>query len=173
MKREEKDEIINSLTEQLASFNNFYITDISSLTVEKANKLRRICFSKGVKLKVAKNTLIKKAMEKSGNTYESVFSALKGTSAIMFSEMGNVPAKIIKEFRRESDKPILKAAYIDSSVFIGDNQLDNLYNLKSKNELIGEIIGLLQFPAKNVISALQSGKNTLAGIVKTLSDKPE
>ena len=123
---------------------------------------------------VAKNTLIRKAMEKTNaEAYESIFSALKGTSALMFCETGNVPAKLIKEFRRKNEKPIIKGAYIDTAIFLGDNQLDILANIKSKNELIGDIIALLQSPAKNVIGALQSSGGKLAGIVKTLSERPE
>jgi large subunit ribosomal protein L10 len=123
---------------------------------------------------VAKNTLIQKAMEKTNSeAYEGIFEALKGTSALMFSETGNVPAKVIKEFRKKGDKPVLKGAYIDTAVFLGDNQLDTLSAIKSKNELVGDIIGLLQSPAKNVISALKSSGGKLAGIVKTLSERPE
>ena len=171
MKREEKEQIIGNLQELISSHNNFYITDTSNLTVAKINELRRMCFKKGFKLQVAKNTLIRKAMERAGDGYEGLYDVLKGTSAIMFSETGNGPAKLIKEFRKKGDKPVLKGAYIDSAIFIGDNQLESLANLKSKEELIGEIIGLLQSPAKNVVSALSSGGNKLAGIVKTLSER--
>jgi large subunit ribosomal protein L10 len=173
MNKEEKNEIIDSLAEQLKKYNNFYITDVSTLNVEKTNKLRRMCFAKDVTFLMAKNTLIKKAMERSGNDYQELFPVLHGSSSIMFSETANTPAKLIKEFRKTSDRPVLKGAYIDSAMFVGDNQLDALVSLKSKNELIGEIIGLLQSPAKNVISALKSGGNTIAGIVKTLSERPE
>lgn len=173
MKKEDKDIIIDSLTEQLKKYNNFYITDVSTLNVEKTNKLRRLLFAKDIKFTMAKNTLIKKAMERSGNDYEQLFPVLKGSSSIMFSEVANTPAQIIKAFRKTSDRPVLKGAYIDTAIFVGDNQLDALVSLKSKNELIGEVIGLLQSPAKNVISALKSGGNTLAGLVKTLSEKPE
>jgi large subunit ribosomal protein L10 len=173
MNKEEKNEIIDSLAEQLKKYSNFYITDVSTLNVEKTNKLRRMCFSKDITFLMAKNTLIKKAMERSGNDYQDLFPVLHGSSSIMFSETANTPAKLIKEFRKTSDRPVLKGAYIDTAMFVGDNQLDALVSLKSKNELIGEIIGLLQSPAKNVISALKSGGNTIAGIVKTLSEKPE
>jgi large subunit ribosomal protein L10 len=122
-------------------------------------------------MQVAKNTLIQKALEAVGGDYSELFDALKGSSTIMFSESAKAPAKLIKELRKTGDKPVLKAAYIDSAIFIGDNQLDALVNLKSKEELIGEIIGLLQSPAKNVISALQSGGNTIAGLVKTLQER--
>ena len=174
MKKEEKNIIIDGIAELLNQYPTVYVTDTSNLTVEKTNKLRKLCFEKGVKMMVAKNTLIRKAMEKTNaEAYETVFAALKGTSALMFSETGNVPAKLIKEFRKKSDKPLLKGAYIDTAIFLGDNQLDTLANIKSKNELIADIIALLQSPAKNVIGALQSSGGKLAGIVKTLSERPE
>ena len=173
MKKEEKDKIIDALAEQLSAYKNFYITDTSSLTVETTNNLRRLCFNKGVKMQVAKNTLIQKALEKTGENYENLFEVLKGSSTILFAEGGNVPAKLIKEFRRKSDKPILKGAFIENSVYIGDEQLETLANLKTKNELVADIIALLQSPAKNVVSALQSGGGKLAGILKTLSEKTE
>jgi large subunit ribosomal protein L10 len=171
MKREEKDLIINSIVENLSKYNNFYITDISNLTVEKTNQLRRLCFNKEVKINVAKNSLIKKALERMEGDYSPLFGALKGSSAIMYSDTGNVPAKVIKEFRKTSDRPVLKGAWIDSSVFLGDNNVDTLVALKSKAELVGDIIALLQSPAKNVISALQSGGQKLSGILKTLEEK--
>src|SRR3954463_13158375 len=156
MKREEKDVIIDSITELLDKYPNVYVTDTSALTVAKTNQLRRLCFNKGVKMLVAKNSLIQKAMEKSNaEAYADIFAALKGTSALMFSETGNVPAKVIKEFRKKGDKPQLKGAYIDTAVFLGDNQLDTLGAIKSKYELVGDIIALLQSPAKNVISGLK------------------
>jgi large subunit ribosomal protein L10 len=174
MKREDKDVIIGEIAELLNKYPNVYIADTSSLTVGKTNQLRRLCFDKGVKMLVAKNSLIQKAMEKNNaEAYEGIFDALKGTSALMFSEIGNVPAKVIKEFRKKADRPSLKGAYIDTAIFLGDNQLETLTLLKSRNELIGDIIALLQSPAKNVISALKSGGSTIAGIVKTLSERPE
>ncbi|MFM8432114.1 MAG: 50S ribosomal protein L10 [Bacteroidota bacterium] len=173
MKREEKDVIIGEIAELLAQYPNVYVTDTSALTVEKTNQLRRLCFSKGVKMLVAKNTLIRKAMERQeGGSYTDLFSSLKGTSALMFCETGNLPAKLIKEFRKSgSEKPLIKGAYIDTAIFLGDNQLDTLAAIKSKNELIGDIIALLQSPARNVVSALQSSGGKLAGIVKTLSER--
>ncbi len=172
MKREEKDVIISEITELLDKYPNVYVADTSTLTVDKTNQLRRSCFNKGVKMLVAKNTLIRKAMEKKNQeAYQELFAALKGTSALMFCETGNVPAKVIKEFRKAADRPALKGAWIDTAVFLGDNQLDTLAAIKSKNELIGEIIGLLQSPASNVVSALQSSGGKLAGIVKTLSER--
>lgn len=172
MKREEKDVIIGEIAELLTKYPNVYITDTSTLSVDKTNQLRRLCFSKGVKMLVAKNSLIQKAMERSSDSYSDLFDALKGTSALMFSETGNVPAKLIKEFRKKGDRPVLKGAYIDTAVFLGDNQLETLSLIKSKYELIGDIIALLQSPAKNVLSGLQSGGGKLAGIIKTLSERP-
>lgn len=171
MTREEKNQAIDALVEDLSKYNCFYFTDISSLTVEKTNQLRRQCFKQNIKLNVAKNSLIQKALEKMDGDYTPIFAALKGTTAIMYSDTGNVPAKLIKEFRKTSDRPILKGAWIDSSIYIGDENVDVLVALKSKNELIGDIIGLLQSPAKNVISALQSGGHKLSGILKTLEER--
>ncbi|RYE27509.1 MAG: 50S ribosomal protein L10 [Sphingobacteriaceae bacterium] len=171
MKKEQKYEVVNLLTEQIKEYGNFYVTDTSNLTVAKINAIRRKCFESDIKIQVAKNSLIKKAVEAIGGDFTPMYDFLKGSSSIMFSKSTTAPAKLIKELRRSGEKPLLKVAYIDSSFFIGDNQLDALVNLKSKEQLVGEIIGLLQSPAKNVISALQSGGNILAGIVKTLQEK--
>lgn len=171
MNKEEKHELVLALTEQMKEYGNFYITDTSNLTVAKVNDIRRKFFESDITMQVAKNSLIKKAMEAVGGDFSPMYDALKGSSSILFSKSATAPAKLIKQLRRTGDKPILKAAYIDSSVFIGDKQLDTLINLKSKEQLIGEIIGLLQSPAKNVISGLQSGGNKLAGIVKTLQER--
>lgn len=172
MRKEDKNQIISELADKFAKYNNIYITDVSSLTVEKSNNLRRLCFTKGIEIQVAKNTLIRKAMEQtSDKDFEPLYDTLKGSTALIFSEVGNLPGKVIKDFRRKSEKPIVKGAYIDSAIFIGDNQLDALSNIKSKYELIGDVIGLLQSPARNVISALQSSGGKLAGIVKTLSER--
>ncbi|OKS85126.1 50S ribosomal protein L10 [Mucilaginibacter polytrichastri] len=171
MNREEKNDLVVALADQMKEFGNFYITDTSDLSVEKINKIRRKCFENDITIKVAKNSLIRKAMETVGGDFDEVYGVLKGSSSIMFSKSGTAPAKLIKELRRQGDKPLLKAAYIDSSVFIGDDQLATLVALKSKEQLIGEIIGLLQSPAKNVISALQSGGNIIAGLVKTLQER--
>ena len=172
MTREEKNIEIDSLAQQLSEFPNFYITNVESLNSDKTSKLRRLCYSRNVKLRVAKNNLIKKALQKLDPTaYDTLIPTLKGTSAIMFSEVSNVPAKLIKEFRAKDSVPAIKAAWIDSSVFVGDNQLEVLANLKSKNELIAEVIALLQSPAKNVVSQLTSGGSKLAGILKTLEEK--
>ena len=172
MKKEDKSEVIASLVKQLANNSHFYLTDVSSLTAVNTAALRRMCFNKKVKMLVVKNSLLKLAMERStAKDYQPLLGSLKGSTAIMFSEVGSDPAKLIKEFRQKNDKPLLKAAFVEECVYIGDNQLDVLASIKSKNEMIGEIIGLLQSPAKNVISALKSGGGKLAGIVKTLSEK--
>ena len=171
MTREEKSQVIEALTAQLSDNSVVYVADISGLNAEATSNLRRACFKSDVKLAVVKNTLLSKAMDNSTKEFGELPSALKGNSCILLSETGNSPAKIIKEFRKKSDKPVLKGAYIEESIYLGDDQLDNLVNIKSKEELIGDIIGLLQSPAKNVISALQSGGNKLSGILTTLSEK--
>jgi large subunit ribosomal protein L10 len=171
MNKEEKYDLVVALTEQMQEFGNFYITDTSDLTVAKINEIRRQCFESDITMKVAKNSLIRKAMEAAGGDYSPIFDVLKGSSSIFFSKSATAPAKLIKQLRKKGEKPILKAAYIDSAIFIGDNQIDTLIKLKSKEQLIGEVIGLLQSPAKNVISALQSGGNTIAGLVKTLQER--
>jgi len=171
MTKEEKYDLVLALTEQMKEYGNFYITDTSNLTVAKVNDIRRKCFDADIKMQVTKNSLIKKAMEAAGGDFSPIYDVLKGSSSILFSKSATAPAKLIKQLRKAGDKPVLKAAYIDSAVFIGDNQLDTLTKLKSKEQLIGEVIGLLQSPAKNVISALQSGGNTLAGLVKTLQER--
>jgi large subunit ribosomal protein L10 len=172
MNKEEKHDLVLALTEQMKEYGNFYITDTSNLTVAKINNIRRKCFESDITIQVAKNSLIKKAMEAAGGDYTQMYDVLKGSSSILFSKSATAPAKLIKQLRKAgSEKPVIKAAYIDSAIFIGDNQLDTLINLKSKEQLVGEIIGLLQSPAKNVISALQSGGNKLAGIVKTLQER--
>lgn len=171
MTREEKSKVIETLTAQLTDNENIYLADISGLDAGSTTNLRRACFKAGIQLSVVKNTLLKKAMESSDKDFGELKDILKGSTSIMISEVGNAPAKVIKEFRRKSDKPVLKGAYIQEAIFVGDNQLDSLVELKSKDELVGEIVGLLQSPAKNVISALKSGGGKLAGILKTLSEK--
>jgi large subunit ribosomal protein L10 len=173
MKKEEKSQLIDSLAEQLKGANSFYLTDTSTLNASTTSRLRRTCFKRNVELKVVKNSLLQKAMERTGKSFEEFYPILTGPTSIMFSEVANDPAKLIKEFRKTAPKPILKGAYVEECIYLGDNQLDALVNVKSKFELIGDLIGLLQSPAKNVLSALQSGGNTLSGIVKTLSEKPE
>jgi large subunit ribosomal protein L10 len=173
MTKEQKNEVIEILKDKFSQYNNFYITNTEALTVGQVTKLRRICFNKKVEMKVAKNTLIKKALEALDNErYATVFDSLHGVTALMFSESAKEPALIISDFRRESKGvlPVLKAAFIDGDLFAGNDQLISLANLKSKHDLIGEIIGLLQSPAKNVISALNAG-NKLAGLIKALEDR--
>lgn len=170
MRKEEKRDVVLSLKEQIEDYGNFYITDTADLNVAKINDVRRKCFDSDIKMQVAKNTLIQKAMEAAEGDFSELYAVLKGSSSIMFSRSASAPAKLIKQLRRDGAKPIIKAAYIDSAVFIGD-QVDTLASLKSKEELVGEIIGLLQSPAKNVISGLQSGGNKIAGIVKTLQER--
>lgn len=171
MTKAEKQATIDSLTEKFSASNYFYFADTSGLSVEKINELRRICFNKGIKLQVAKNTLIKKALVAGGKFSDDLDPVLNGPTAIMFTETGNVPAKVIKEFRGTTEKPAFKAAFIDSAIYVGENQLEALINVKSKQELIGDIVALLQSPAKNVVSALKSSGGKLAGIVKTLQEK--
>jgi large subunit ribosomal protein L10 len=171
MTKEEKDQLIDSLAETLKRSTTVYLTDISKLNSSNSTRLRSLCFKKNVTLQVVKNTLLKKAMEKSDKNFEGLFPILHGPTSVMISDSGNVPAKLIKEFRRTSDKPILKGAFVQEMIFVGDDQLDMLIALKSKNELIADIVALLQSPAKNVISGLQSGGHKLSGILKTLSEK--
>ncbi|PRY86682.1 50S ribosomal protein L10 [Mongoliibacter ruber] len=177
MTREEKLEIIEGLTEKFKENPYFYITDASGFNVAQVNAFRRTCFDRGVEYKVYKNTLIKKALENLDGDFEELSSnALKGFSGIIFSkEVGNLPAKVLLDFRKKIGKketrPVFKGASIDADVFVGENQLEMLSNLKSKQELVGDVIMLLQSPAKNLISALQSGQNTIAGLVQTLSEK--
>ena len=171
MTREEKSVVIEQLTAQLAENANIDLADISGLDAATTSNLRRACFKAGVKLNVVKNTLLAKAMESSDKDFGELTEVLKGNTSIMVAETGNAPAKVIKEFRKKSDKPLLKGAFIEEAIYVGDDQLDALVDIKSKEELIGEIITLLQSPAKNVISALKSGGGTIAGIVKTLSER--
>jgi len=173
MTKEEKIIYVQELAEKFKNFPNFYIADTGGLSVAQVNELRGKCYEAEIELRVIKNTLIRKALEQTGVDYTEIYPALKQTSAVFFvKENPNKPAKLIKDYRKVvKDKPVLKAAYVESSLFMGDASLDALVALKSKDELIGEIIGLLQSPAKNVISALQSGGGKLAGILKTLSEK--
>ena len=172
MTKEEKQSAINDLSQTLDSNGVIYITDISELDATATSSLRRQCFAKDIKLSVVKNTLLKKAMENvKDKDLSELYDILPGPTAIMISEVGNAPAKLIKDFRKKNDKPVLKGAYVEEMVFVGDGQLKTLVDIKSKDELLGEVIGLLQSPAKNVLSALTSSKSTIAGIVKTLSEK--
>ena len=171
MTREEKNKFIEDLDVLLSENKNFYLADISGLTAEESSELRRLCFRRDVSLKVVKNTLLKKAMERNDSNFEEFYQTLSGDTSIMFTEIGNSPAKIIKEFRKKHNKPILKAAVIENCFYLGDENLDSLVELKSKEELIAEIITLLQSPAKNVISSLQSGGTILSGVITTLKEK--
>jgi large subunit ribosomal protein L10 len=171
MNKQEKNELIEILDGMLNDNNNFYLADISGLSAEENSALRRLCFKRNVSLQVVKNTLLKKAFEKNTTDFSELYDVLVGNTSIMQAEAANGPAKVIKEFRTKNEKPILKAAYLEESLYIGDENLVALTDIKSKDELIGDIITLLQSPAKNVISALQSGGNKLSGIVKVLQEK--
>ncbi len=171
MTREEKATVIEDLTAQLAENATIYLADISGLDAGTTSDLRRACFKANIKLSVVKNTLLAKAMEASEKEFGELPEVLKGNTSLMFSEVGNGPAKLIKAFRKKSEKPLLKGAFVEEAVYIGDENLDTLVSIKSKEEMIGEIIGLLQSPAKNVISGLKSGGGKLAGILKTLSER--
>ena len=171
MTREEKSLAISNLKETVSSSNVIYLSDISGIDAETTSKLRRLCHSRGIKLQVVKNTMLKKAMEGSEKDFEPFYVALKGSTSIMIAEAGNAPAKVIKEFRKKEERPILKGAFINESFYIGDEHLEVLSTLKSKEELLGEIITLLQSPAKNVAASLQSGKHTIAGLVKALGER--
>jgi large subunit ribosomal protein L10 len=175
MTREEKTKSIEDLAGKLRETSVIYLADVAGLNAETTSKLRRTCFNKEVKFQVVKNTLLRKAMEQvEDRDFSELYDVLKGNTSLMLSEVGNVPAKLIKDFRdKKAEKPVLKGAWVEESVYIGDDMLETLANIKSKEELIGEVITLLQSPAKNVISALNSGSSTLAGVVKTLSERPE
>ena len=173
MRRDEKTDIINSLADTLKEYSHFYLTDTAQLNAADTSDLRRKCFAKDIKLVVVKNTLLKRALEQSNMNFEELYPVLKGTMSIMFTQSGNKPAKLIREFRKKHDKPVLKGAYVQESIYIGDNMLDALVSVKTKNELIGDVILLLQSPAKNVISALQSGGNKIHGVLETLSKREE
>jgi large subunit ribosomal protein L10 len=171
MERNQKDQIIEELKQKFQEYQAFYITDNTALNSKQTSDLRRALFQSNIKMQVAKNTLIEKALEQSGLDVAEIYSVLKGNTAIMFSNDSKAPAKVIQEFRKSADKPLLKAAFAEQTVFIGDHYLSELEKIKNKNDLIGEVIGLLQSPAKNVLGALQSGGNKLAGILKTLEDR--
>ncbi|MCR4811182.1 MAG: 50S ribosomal protein L10 [Bacteroidales bacterium] len=174
MRKEQKDQLIDALCEEIKSYPHLYIADIGGLNSVQTSKLRRAAFRKEVKLEVVKNTLLIKAMEKSGFDYSELFPVIKGETSIMLSNTNNAPAKLIKEFRaanKNAEKPILKGAYVEECFYVGEQHLDALVNIKSKNELIADVIALLQSPVKNVISQLQSGANTITGVLKTLEEK--
>jgi large subunit ribosomal protein L10 len=173
MTREEKNQVIDNLTKKVSNATHIYITDTLGLNAGDTVDLRRECYKKNIELVVSKNTLLKKAFEKSGKDLSELFEALEGPTSIMLSEVGNTPAKLIKDFREKKklEKPLLKGAYVEECVYLGNDQVETLATLKSKNELIADVIGLLQSPVINVLSALQSGGNTLSGIIKTLEEK--
>lgn len=173
MTREEKSIVIKDLTTKLADSSNVYLADISGLNAAVTSDLRRACFKADVKLMVVKNTLLAKAMDSTDKEFGELADILKGSTSIMLSETGNAPAKVIKNFRKKNEKPILKGAYVAESIYVGYENLDALVDIKSKEEVIGDIIGLLQSPAKNVVSALKSSGGKLSGILKTLSQKEE
>jgi large subunit ribosomal protein L10 len=171
MKSSEKQVIINNLQEQIDSYNHFYLADISGLNAEDTSDLRRLCFKQDVKLVVVKNTLLRKALENSEKNTEELYDALKGNTSVMFTENGNVPAKLIKDFTKTHKKPVLKAAYVEESVYVGADQLDTLVAVKSKNELIADVVALLQSPMQTVLGQLQSGGNIIHGVLDTLKEK--
>jgi large subunit ribosomal protein L10 len=172
MTKEEKAKYIETLVSELTESNVFYLADTANLTVDVVNTLRRRCFQANIRMRVVKNTLLEKAMDRvEGSDFANLRDILKGSTSIMFSESGNAPARLIKDFRKKYEKPILKGAYVHEAVFIGDNQLDTLESLKSREELIGDIIGLLQSPAKNVVSGLKNAGGTIAGLLKTLEER--
>lgn len=171
MRHEEKNTIINSLAENLDKYSHLYLTDTAQLNAADTSALRRKCFEKEIQMIVVKNTLLKRAMDKSEKDFDELYGVLKGSTSIMFSNTGNIPAKLIKEFRMKHDKPVLKGAFVEESVYLGDEMLDTLVAIKSKDELLGDLIALLQSPVKNVLSALQSGSNTIHGVLETLSNR--
>jgi large subunit ribosomal protein L10 len=173
MTREEKTAVIDELREELSNASFFYLADSSTMTVAKINKFRRMCFDKGITVKVVKNTLVQKALESEPEEkgYQALFSSLNGPTTLLISSNPKAPAQLLKEFRKTDDRPLLKAAYIDTSVFVGDDQLDALYALKSKEEMVGEIIGLLQSPASRIASQITATGSKIAGIVKTLEER--
>ena len=173
MNKKEKNQLIDVLNKMLEENKNFYLADVSGLTAEQSSSLRRMCFKQNVSIQVVKNTLLKKALDKNSTNFDILDDVLKGNTSLMFSDNPKAPAKIISDFRKKAEKPILKAAHIEEEFYIGDNNLSILEKLKTKNELIADVIMLLQSPAKNVISSLQSGSSILSGIVKTLSERQE
>ena len=171
MKKVEKIKVVDDLTTRLKETKNLYLTDISGLNASQTSDLRRACYKANVKLSVVKNTMLARAMDASEINFGEIKDVLKGNTSLMFSESGNIPAKVIKDFRKKIDKPILKAALIEEAIYIGDDQIEALVSIKSREELIGEIIQLLQSPAKNIISALSSAGSNISGVLKTLSER--
>jgi large subunit ribosomal protein L10 len=174
MKKEDKSVIIEQLSEQLQKYGHFYLTDIEALNASKTGELRRGCFKKDIKLVVVKNTLFKKALEKAGSDFSPLYDALKGNTAVMFSTVINAPARLIKDFTRRTKgdaKPRLKAAYVQEIFYVGAENLDALVNLKSREEMIADVVSLLQSPVRNLVSALSSGGQAIHGILKTLEER--
>jgi len=177
MNKEQKTAAIAELKEKFAGSRFFYVTDTSTMSVEKVNQLRRKCFEQNIELKVVKNTIIRKALEQvaeeNNESYDTLYAELKGMSALMFSETGNAPARLIKQFREDvdPDRPLLKVAYIESDIVVGDDQVESLSKLKSKEELIADVVLLLESPMKNLVGALQSGGNTISGLLKALEER--
>ena len=171
MKSADKQVLINNLQEQIDSYDHFYLADISGLNAADTSDLRRLCFKQNVKLVVAKNTLLRKALENSGKNAEELYDTLKGNTSVMFTEVGNAPAKLIKEFRKKHKRPVLKAAFVEESVYVGEEQLDALIAVKSKNELIADVVALLKSPMQTLLSQLQSGGNTIHGVLEALKEK--
>ena len=173
MKKEDKAQLIDGLVENINNNAHFYLADTAGLNAEDTSNLRRKCFENGIQVQVAKNTFVKIALDKAEGEFEDLYSVLKGNTSIMFTDTGNAPAKVIKEFRKGNEKPLLKGAYVEEGIYIGDDQIDILSSIKSKEEVIGDVIGLLQSPIKNVLGALQSAPNTIGGLVKTLQERAE
>ncbi|MDR0872935.1 MAG: 50S ribosomal protein L10 [Prevotellaceae bacterium] len=173
MKKEDKSTIIEQIKASVGEYSHFYLVDIEGLNAEKTSELRKLCFKEDIRLVVVKNTLLEKALDALDTDFTPLYETLKGSTSILLSNTGNAPAKLIKSFseKDKAGKPVLKAAYVEESFYVGADQLDALISIKSKNELIGDIIALLQSPAKNVISALQSGGNTIHGVLKTLAER--
>ena len=173
MRKEDKNQLVDSLAEKINTNDVIYLADISELNAEQTSNLRRLCFKRDIKVTMVKNTLLKRAMEKSEKNLEELYTALKGSTSLMFSDTGNAPAKLIKDFRKTSERPLLKGAYVEEVSYLGDDQLDALVNIKSRDELLGDLIALLQSPIKNVMSGLQSSGQNLTGILKTLSERTD
>ncbi len=173
MRKEDKNQLVESLVDKINSNNIIYLADTSELNAEQTSNLRRLCFKSDIKLTVVKNTLLKRAMAQSDKNLDELYEVMVGPTSLMLSDTGNAPAKLIKEFRKKSDRPILKGAFVEEVAYLGDGQLESLVNIKSRDELLGDLIALLQSPMNNVMSGLQSGGQNLTGILKTLSEKGE
>ncbi len=173
MRKEDKNQLVESLVDKINNNNIIYLADTSELNAEQTSDLRRLCFKSDIKLTVVKNTLLKRAMAQSDKNLDELYEVMVGPTSLMLSDTGNAPAKLIKEFRKKSDRPILKGAFVEEVAYLGDGQLESLVNIKSRDELLGDLIALLQSPMNNVMSGLQSGGQNLTGILKTLSEKGE